>query len=223
MKKAGAGGGQVSYPLRLLAQLAEEDRQNEGARVVVGAVALGEVGDAEDRVLEDAGGIGHPGEMVELQLRQLPWPLVERLGDQGFSGARRPVPPRPLERVHVELGDVAPDHVAPQLVGVLPNGVPPGVVLQQGGHLTGDRRCIAERHQHASSVAQELGGVPVGRGDHGLAGAEGVGERSRGDLRLVERRGDVEVRGADELLEVLQLDETVVEDDVLLDPVLLRE
>ena len=65
--------------------------------------------------------------------------------------------------------------------------------------------------------------MPIRRGHHRLAGAEGVGQRARGDLRLVQIRGEVKVRRPDELLELFEFDEAVVEDDVLVDLVLLGQ
>ena len=58
---------------------------------------------------------------------------------------------------------------------------------------------------------------------HGLPGSERVGEGAGGDLGLVEVRREIEVRGADEFLEFLELDEAVVEDELLLDLVLLGQ
>ena len=49
---------------------------------------------SENGVLENAGGIGHPREVIQLQLRQLPGPLVERLRDQRFSRGRAALQPR---------------------------------------------------------------------------------------------------------------------------------
>ena len=87
----------------------------------------------------------------------------------------------------------------------------------------GNRLGVAERHQHAAPVGQQLGRVPVGSRDHGFARAKRVGQRARGDLRFVEIRRDVQVRRADELLELIEFHEPVVEDDVLLDFVPLGE
>ena len=65
--------------------------------------------------------------------------------------------------------------------------------------------------------------MPVGRGNHRLAGAKRIGQGARGDLRFVQVRGDVKVGGADELLQIFKIDEAIVEDDVLLDLVFLGE
>ena len=76
---------------------------------------------------------------------------------------------------------------------------------------------IAKRHQHAAAVGQQFLGVPVGRRDDRLAAAERVGQRAGGDLRRFKVRRDVDVGRADELDQLVQLDEPVVEDDVLAD------
>jgi hypothetical protein len=63
--------------------------------------------------------------------------------------------------------------------------------------------------------------VPIWRRDHRFAGAKSVCQRSRRDLGFVEVGCYVKVCGADELLQVLKIDEPVVEDDVFLYFVLL--
>ena len=144
------GRGQRPHALRLLPQLFQQHGEHEGAGVVVGAVALGEVRHGEDGVLEDAGRVGHPREVVELQLRQLARLLVERLDGERLARQRRPLAPRLLERLHVQPRHVAPDHLAAQLVGVLAHRVPPRLVAQQAAHLARNGLGVAERHEHAA-------------------------------------------------------------------------
>ena len=223
MEESRGGGGECPHGLRVLAQFTEQHGEDEGAGVIVGAVAFGKIRNTEDSVLEDAGGIGHAREVTQLDGRQFPRLLVERLGSKRLSRRRRHFQPGTLERTHVHLRHVAPDHLAADAVGVLANGVAAGIVPEQAGHFTRDGGCVAEWHQHTAVFRQQFGGVPVGRGDHGFAGAKGVGQRARGDLRFVQVRGDVKVGRADELLEILKVDELVVEDDVLVDFVLLSE
>ncbi len=57
--------------------------------------------------------------------------------------------------------------------------------------------------------------MPVGRRDDRFATAERITERAGGGLRFAEIRGDIDVRRADELFQLLDLHETVVEGDVL--------
>src|SRR3982750_2678474 len=65
--------------------------------------------------------------------------------------------------------------------------------------------------------------MPVRRGNHRLSGAEGISQRTGGDLRLVEVRRNIQIRCADELFEIVKVYELVIEDDVLIDIVLLGE
>ncbi len=58
--------------------------------------------------------------------------------------------------------------------------------------------------------------MPVGRGHHGVARAERIGQRARSDLRLGQIRREINVRRADEPHQFLQLDEAIEEHDVLL-------
>src|ERR1039458_6892245 len=60
-----------------LFQLAEQDRQNERAGIVVRAVALRMVRRSEARVLENARRIGHMVQMIQIQLRRFMRPMAE--------------------------------------------------------------------------------------------------------------------------------------------------
>src|SRR6478736_8828965 len=60
--------------------------------------------------------------------------------------------------------------------------------------------------------------MPIWRRNHGLAAAEGIRERTRGDLSLVQIWGDVDVRSAQEALQFLEFDELVEEAHVLGNP-----
>ena len=206
-----------------LAELFELDGQEQRTGVVVGAVALGEVGDRRVGVLEHAGRVGHSHQVVQPPARQ-----IHRLFGQGADRQRlvrrvEPASPRSLERFHVEVSDVAPDHLATQHVGLFPHRVPPGLVAQQLADLASQRRRIVKRNQDPATVGQQLFGVPVGRRDDGLAAAEGVRQRSRRDLRRVQIGRDVDVGHADEFDQLVDLDEPVVEADVGLDAQVLGE
>jgi hypothetical protein len=58
------------------------------------------------------------------------------------------------------------------------------LVVQQVVDLVGDGLAVAERHDPAAAVGEHLAGVPVGRGDDGLAGAQRIGQCAGGDLLL---------------------------------------
>src|ERR1700730_18856595 len=121
MQERRVGCGQRPHALRLFSQFTEQYREDEGASIVIRTVAFREIRDAKNSMLEDSGRIGHPREMTQLQLRQFPRLLVERLRGKRFSRSRRPLDSRQLERAHIESGDVAPDHRTAQLVSILAN------------------------------------------------------------------------------------------------------
>ncbi len=205
-----------------MAQFLQVDADDEGAGVVVDAVPFMVVGYGEQGVLQQAGVVGHAPQMVEAQGRQLDRPPVERLdGKRGCAVAAFGA--GAAEALHVALGNLRPDHLAPEQVGPLAHGVALGVVVQQADHLLGQRRRVAERNQHAALVGQHLLGIPVGGGDDRLARADGVGQRAGGDLARVQVGGDVEVGRADELGQLLDADEAVVENDLALDALLLGQ
>jgi hypothetical protein len=62
-----------------------------------------------------------------------------------------------------------------------------------------------ERHEHATILDQQLLGVPIGRRDDRFATAERIAERAGGGLCFVEIGGDIDVRRADELLQLLKV------------------
>ena len=65
--------------------------------------------------------------------------------------------------------------------------------------------------------------MPVGRGHHGVARAERIGQRARSDLRLGQIRREINIRRADEPHQFLQFDEAVEKNDVFLHAQVLRE
>ena len=73
--------------------------------------------------------------------------------------------------------------------------MPAGVVAQQANHLSRDGLGVPERHEHATIFRQQFRGVPVRCGNYCLAGAERVGQGTRRDLRFVEVRRYVKIRG----------------------------
>ena len=125
--------------------------------------------------------------------------------------------PRPLERVHVMVGDVAPDHLSAQHVGLLAHGVAARLIVEKRADFPSQGGRVTERHQHSPPVGQQLLGVPVRRGDDALAATKCIGQGPRGDLRGVEIRRDVDVGHADEFEQFVDLDEAVVEAYVGLD------
>ena len=131
--------------------------------------------------------------------------------------------PRLFEGLRVELRHAAPHHVAPQLVGVLAHQMAQRFVPQQFHHGDRDGLGVAEGHELAAFRRQQFRRVPVGRGHHGVARAERVGQRAGGDLRLGQIRREINVRRADEPHQFLQLDEAVEKHDVLLHAEVFRQ
>src|SRR5216683_6784909 len=220
MEESSVSCGQGPHAIRVLSQLTEQYYEDECASVVIRTVACRKIRNTKNGMLEEAGRIGHSREMTQLQLWQFPRLLVERLRGERFSRSRRSLDPRQLERAHIELSHVAPDHLTAQLVSILANSMPAGVVAQQANHLAGYGRGVAERHQHAVVFRQQFYSVPVRCRNYHFARTKRIGWRARRDLRFVEVRRDVKVCSADELLQIFKFYEPVVEDDVLLEFVL---
>ena len=175
MQERRVGRGQRPHALRFFFQFVEQYGENECASVVVRAVAFRKIRHGENGMLKDTGRIGHPQEMTQFQLRQFPRLLVERLRGKRFSRQRRALEPRQLKGAHVEPRHVAPDHLTAQLVGILANGMPAGVVAQQADHLAGYGRGVAERHQHAAVFRQQFCSVPVRCRNYHFARTKRVG------------------------------------------------
>src|SRR5579872_6470856 len=110
VQEGGISGGKRLYMCRFFFQFVEECGKNESTRVVVGAVSLGKIRHGENGVLENAGGIGHPGKMLQPYLRQLAWLLVKGLRREQLSGHRGALEAGLLEALHVEARHVAPNH-----------------------------------------------------------------------------------------------------------------
>ena len=219
---------EVSRPQRaddvdlVAAGVLDERHREQRARVVVQAVAVLVARHRERRVLEQAGVVGHRPQVPEARLGQ-----VHRARGEG-AGVERGAHPVPvglagaLEARQVARGDRGPRHVAAVLGPARAHRAAPRVVAQKLGDRAGDGRRIAPGHEHAPPVGQQLAGVEVRRRDHGLARAERVGQRARGDLLLLEVRRDVDVGRREELGELAVAHEPVVEDDAALDAELER-
>src|SRR5580658_3667605 len=101
--------------------------------------------------------------MIQLQVRQFAWSLVEGLREQGLSRERRTLQSRRLKRVHIELCDIAPDHLTANPIGVLAHRMAARIVPQQANDFTGNSRGISEGNQDAAIVSQQFGRVPIWR------------------------------------------------------------
>jgi hypothetical protein len=93
-----------------------------------------------------------------------------------------------------------------------------GFVVEHFNDALGDGRRVRKRHQLTAAVGEQLFGIPIRRRNDRLAGADRVRQGSRGNLRRIEIRRDVDVRRADEFDQLLQADESVVEENVAVHP-----
>ena len=64
-EKANPGLADTVFPESVHAELRQQHRENEGASVVVGGIALGTIGDGKDGVLQHSYIIGERGHMSE--------------------------------------------------------------------------------------------------------------------------------------------------------------
>jgi hypothetical protein len=165
-------------------------------------------------VLQHARLVAHGPDVLEVDLRQLGRPLRERRRLEDRTAPLRVLVACMLEGLDVAVRHHRPEHAATVVGRAVAEREPLRVVAQEIDDLAGDRLGVSPGDQDPAPVDEELPRVQVGRGDHGLAGANGVGQRPGRDLLRLEIRGDVDVRGGKELDELALAHETIVEDDV---------
>ena len=218
LEKRGGGGLQALDFLPALAEFLEERGEDQRAGVVIGAIPVIEPRHGVDGVLENPGGIAHSKEVSKAPRREAFSGGARIWGAPARAAADLEKLARLLENPRVGPADLRPNHFAPGEVGLFPHRVEAWLVLENPQHRRGDRLRVAEWHQLAAAVAQEFGGVPIRRRDHGLSRAEAVGESARGDLRFVQVGREVDVRRADELAQLRRLHIAVHEHDIFLHP-----
>ncbi len=152
--------------------------------------------------------------MIEREIGQLEGLLSQGLDREPGPVVVPVVAARLPERCEIMMGRLAPDHPAACKVSPPAHRIEALLVVQQTAHRRRDGSTVAERHEHAAVPGQQLLGMPVGRRDDRIATTERITERAGGRLRFAEVGGDIDVRRADELLQLLDLHETVVEGDV---------
>ncbi len=217
----GGKAGRQDFGQTFFAGIVEGTGQQQGAGVVIDAIAVRAIGHRMHGVLEQAGVVAHRQKMAELHVRH-----VRGRGDQrrdrcqlGAGDHLQPVTlPRMLERSQIALGGALPGHRPAGGVGAFAHRQPARVVGEQLRNFVADRRRVAERNQNAAPIGQQLAGVPIRRRDHRLAEAEAVGQRPRRHLRFVEIGRDVHVAHRDEFEQGGLIDELVEEYDVVVDP-----
>ena len=63
--------------------------------------------------------------------------------------------------------------------------------------------------------------MPIRSGNHRFASTEKIRKRARGDLALLKIRGQINIRRPDKLLQILQLQKSIVENNMFLHPAIL--
>ncbi len=166
-------------------------------------------------MLKNADRIGQPLQMIQRELGEFEELLSQSLDREPRAITAPVVAARLAERREIMVGGLAPDHPAAGKVSPFAHRIEARLVVQQAAHRRRDRRVVTERHKHAAIPRQQLLGMPVGRRDDRFAAAERIAERAGGGLRFAQIGGDVDICRADELFQLLELDEAVVEGDVL--------
>ncbi len=130
-------------------------------------------------MLEHAGRIAHPLDGGEI-------------GDQRPEGSTlagdpaRPGGDHGGNFGHPDLGEARPDHRATAFIGAPGQAGAIAVAAEQMVDLAREGRAVAEIHQHAMAIGQDLGRMNIGGGDHRLADADRIGQRARSDLRRID-------------------------------------
>ena len=163
LEKRGVGRAQLPQLARALLQFLEQDCEKQGARVVVGAIAVGVVRNREGGVLEYAGVVGQAVQVVETPRRKVRMLAELRRGRQLLDPLLLKICSGLREHLRVGVRHLGPDHFPSVEVGVPPHGVEVLLVAEHGEDRPRDGAGIAERNQAAAVVAQQFGGVPVGR------------------------------------------------------------
>ena len=208
---------------RVFSQLFEEDGEQQRPGVVVGAVALGEVGNGVTGVLKQAGAVAHALQVVQAPVGQLGLRFVEGTEDHRPGRNIGATTAGMGKRGHVLVGDLGPDHVAAHEVGLFAHGMTARLVAEQADDLARQGRGVPEGHQHAAALRQQLLGVPVRGRDHRLAAAKSVGQGAGSDLGRIEIRSDVDVGGAEEFLQLAEFHEAIVKEDLFVDAQAARQ
>jgi hypothetical protein len=168
-------------------------------------------------VLQQAGVVGHGVQVPQADLRQAELAARERRHGQDrprVAGAR---PDRALEGGVIPRRHRRPAHLAAVSGAPGPQRVAPRIVREEGRDRGADRGRVPPGHQDAAILGEQLARVDVRRRDDRAPRAHGVGERPGRALRGIQVRRDVDVGGAEELVQLFLADEPVVEDHVILD------
>ena len=97
---------------RVVARQLQQNHEQERARVVVRAVAVGVAGHGIGRMLKDADRIGQPLHMIQRELGELDGLLSQGLHREPRAMMMPVVAARLAERCEIMMGRLAPDHPA---------------------------------------------------------------------------------------------------------------
>jgi len=188
---------------------------DRAARVVVGAVAVGAIGNGEPGVLVQPRVVGEPQQVVQRRLRRLDARNGFRRRQYHFGGHVD----RDLdfaEQFPVRLSDLRPGPGSTVVVRAPAQLIEQAFVLQQVEDRLRKMFGIAEGDESPAVVGQQLHRGPVGCGDDRLAGPDREGECAAGQLLVTEVGCDVDVRRTQEVVQLRVIHEPVMKDHVVL-------
>ena len=135
----------------------ERGREEQGAGVVVDAVAVRAVRHRIDGVLQHARAVAEREEMPDPNFRKRAF-LARKATIESTRGdiAAPALSLRGLENREIALGRLRPGHRSARRVGALAHGIAADIVRQQAGDLAADGFGIPERNQNAAPVAQAV-------------------------------------------------------------------
>src|SRR5579859_746530 len=93
----------------------------------------------------------------------------------------------------------------------------PHVIREQRRDLITNDSRVAEWHQHAPTISQQLPRVPVWRRHYRLTRTKTVGQRARGHLSFIEVRGCIYIAHRYEIDESFLVYELIQKHDMILD------
>ncbi len=188
---------------------------DSGTSVVVRAVPEVRIGYGVDGMLQNPRIIRENPQVPQIDLRQTG--IRDRLG---ANECPRRLPAVDLHRAvqdpQILAAHLSPDHLAPELVGVLPDAVASVLVPQQFQQGFTQRFLIPEGNQDATFIGEHLFGVVVRRRNDRLARGNGVRQRSGDDLLLRQVGRHVDVGSDQETQQLFQRHVLIAEDHMFL-------
>ncbi len=191
------------------------DHGDGAPRIVVGAIAMSAIGNREPGVLEKARIVGEPNQMVQGRLGDFDGGYA--LGDHhGPSAGQVNGQMDFVEQPPIGLADLRPGSRPPVIISLSPQRVEQRVALENTDDGLREPVGIGERDENSAVFGQQLGCCPVGRRDDCLARPDGEGQRAAGQLLAVEIGRDVDVGGTEKVVQLLVIDESIMENHVVL-------